>query len=204
MKKGEIMKKDFINKILYESHFLMFRQLEPQQVYHIINKIGDDGYELTDPVCKGLWISLQRDFRIQEENYLLKIEKNRENGKKGGRPSKQTTNTQNPSLIHETQDNPKNPTLILETQHKPKNLKEKEERERKKKYKDSSIAYFSANTETNTNSTHTRALNLNEFFKPIEVNRKSELIFDNLDDSTRKEADRQAELELEKLFNKNL
>jgi hypothetical protein len=196
------MKKDFINKILYESHFLMFRQLEPEQVYHIINKIGDDEYELTDPVCKGLWISLQRDFRIQEENYLLKIEKNRENGKKGGRPSKQTSKMENPSLISKTQDNPKNPTLILETQHKPNNLKEKEERE--KKYKDSSIAYFSANTETNTNSTHTRVLNFNEFFKPVEVNKKSQLIFDNLDDSTRKEADRQAELELEKLFNKNL
>lgn len=107
-----------MNKILYSSHFDLFRKLTPEQVYQIINKIGDKTYTLTDPVCIGIWMSMERDFIIQEENYHKVVERNRENGKRGGRPTKPNG----------TQDNPNNPVGLLETQKtqvNPENLKDR-------------------------------------------------------------------------------
>ena len=44
-----------MNKILYPSHFEIFRKLKPEQVYELINKIGDSTFELTDSVCIGIF-----------------------------------------------------------------------------------------------------------------------------------------------------
>jgi len=114
-----------MNKILYQSHFDIFRKLEPHQVFQLINKIGDDKYQLSDPICIGIWLSMERDFKVQEENYMKTVERNRLNGKKGGRPK--------------TQDNPKNPMGYLETQKtqsNPENLKDKGKDKGKDKDKD--------------------------------------------------------------------
>lgn len=104
-----------MNKILYSSHFDLFRKLTPEQVYQIINKIGDKTYTLIDPVCIGIWMSMERDFIIQEENYHKVVERNRVNGKRGGRPTKPNG----------TQENPNNPSGLLETQVNPENLKDR-------------------------------------------------------------------------------
>ena len=104
-----------MNKILYPSHFKLFSQLTAEQVFQIISKIGNEAYTLSDPVCLGIWMSMSRDFENQQANYEKKVEANRLNGKKGGRPVK-------------TQNNPENPVGYLETQkthHNPQNLKDK-------------------------------------------------------------------------------
>jgi hypothetical protein len=126
-----------MNKILYQSHFDIFRKLEPHQVFELINKIGDDKYQLSDPICIGIWLSMERDFKVQEENYMKTVERNRLNGKKGGRPK--------------TQDNPKNPLGYLETQKtqpNPENLKDKG----KDKGKDKDKGKENTNIEFITNS----------------------------------------------------
>lgn len=111
-----------MNKILYPSHFEIFRKLKPEQVYELINKIGDSTFELTDSVCIGIWMSMERDFKVQEENYRKTVERNRENGKKGGRPSKTQDNPNKPTITQETQVVLEKPT---ETQPNPENLKDK-------------------------------------------------------------------------------
>jgi len=95
-----------MNKILYTSHFEIFKKLTPDQVYQLVMKIGDETFELTDPICIGIWLSMEFDFSKQKENYTKKVERNRENGKKGGRP-KQTQNNQVGFM--ETELNPTNP-----------------------------------------------------------------------------------------------
>ncbi len=142
--------------------------------------------DLNNRVVSVIWKSLLPHIERMNKHYQTKIE----NGKRGGAPKGRIPWNKKPTPNQEH-------TEIIPTPNQERNFKEKV------KVKESSIAYFSANTETNTNSTHTRVLNFNEIFKPVEVNKKSQMIFDNLDDSTRREADRQAELELEKLFNKN-
>ena len=57
------------------------------------------------------------------KKYISVIKRNRENGKKGGRPKKPKTtqnNPKNPVGNLETQNNPKNPVGNLETQNNPK------------------------------------------------------------------------------------
>ena len=129
-----------MNKILYQSHFDIFKKLEPHQVFQLINKIGDDKYQLSDPVCVGIWLSMERDFKVQEENYLKVVERNRENGKKGGRPK--------------TQTNPRNPMGYLgtqETQPNPENLKDKgkDKDKDKEKYKENTNNEFITNSGEN-------------------------------------------------------
>ena len=153
--------------------------------------------DLNDRVVSVIWKSLLPHIERMNKYYLTKVE----NGKKGGAPKGRTPWNKKPTPNQEHTESI--PTPKQEHSFKEKE-KEKEKVKENIKYKEKEITYFSANTETNTNSTHTRVSNFNEFFKPLEVNKKSELIFDNLDDSTRKEANRQAELALEKLLNKNL
>ena len=126
MKKGEMM----ANRIIYKSHFELFEKLEDTQLAQIIRKIGNSQYKLTDPVSIGVWLSMERDFLIQQENYQKVVERNRENGKKGGRPRLENGNPTKPNITQnnrvgylETQENPRKPT---ETQHNPENLKDRD------------------------------------------------------------------------------
>jgi len=119
-----------MNKIIYTSHFEIINTLTDNQAGQLIKKIGDSSYEITDPYVKGLYKGMEYDFTKQEENYKKIVERNRENGKKGGRPKTQE-NSNNPTGYLETQETQ---VVILETQQNPENLKDKD------KDKDSSLS----------------------------------------------------------------
>lgn len=70
--------------------------------------------DLSDDLALDLifdrFVSFTEKYR---KEYISKVKRNRENGKKGGRPRKN----------QETQENPKNPVVFLETHGNPKNQK---------------------------------------------------------------------------------
>lgn len=118
-----------MNKIIYTSHFELFDKLTDIQLAQVIRKIGNSEFEITDPVSIGIWYVMERDFVIQEQNYRNKVEKNRENGKKGGAPKK----ISNPTKPTITQKNPmgylgthNNPQEATTTEVNPNNLKDKD------------------------------------------------------------------------------
>jgi hypothetical protein len=108
------------NTIIYTSHFELMSDLSDEQAGILIKSIGlfSNGEEpvITDPLIKGIFLAIKRDFVIQAENYEKKCSANRENGVKGGRPKKPTI----------TETNPNNPMGFMETQHNPQNLKDKD------------------------------------------------------------------------------
>ena len=89
-----------MNIIIYKSHFELIKELTNEQSGKLIKAIGlySEGVmpEIDDLLVKGIFISIRRDFDLQAENYTKKVKANRENGSKGGRPSKE--------------DNPQKPT----------------------------------------------------------------------------------------------
>lgn len=109
-----------MNIIIYKSHFELIKLLTNEQAGELFKSIGlySEGItpEISDPMVKGIFMAISRDFDLQAENYAKKVNANRENGKKGGRPVK-------PKL---TEDNQINPMGFLETQHNPQNLKDKD------------------------------------------------------------------------------
>ena len=109
-----------MNIIIYKSHFELIKLLTNEQAGELFKSIGfySEGItpEINDPMVKGIFMAISRDFDLQAENYEKKVKANRENGKKGGRPSK-------PKV---TEDNPINPMGFLETQYNPQNLKDKD------------------------------------------------------------------------------
>jgi hypothetical protein len=102
--------------IIYQSHFELMSGLTDEQAGLLIKSIGifQTGVEptITEPLVKGIFLAIKRDFILQSENYEKKKQANRTNGLKGGRPK--------------TQTNPQNPMGYLETQPNPQNLKDKE------------------------------------------------------------------------------
>ena len=123
-----------MNKILYKSHFELFKKLTPEQVYQLINKIGDNHYELTDPVCIGIWLyGMERDFKVQEENYNKVVENNRENGKKGGAPKgnknavKQPKTTETTQVVDKTTKNNPNNLKVESIEYKEESIMYKED-----------------------------------------------------------------------------
>jgi hypothetical protein len=121
------------NIIIYESHFELLRELSDEQAGILIKAIGLFGLgeepTITDPLTLGIWKAIRRDFVLQSENYEKKVETNRINGLKGGRPKSQL-------VSNETQITQ---PVILETQPNPQNLKDKEKDKEKDKDKDYSI-----------------------------------------------------------------
>jgi signal transduction protein with GAF and PtsI domain len=103
-------------------------KLTNEQNGQLIRKIGDNSFEITDPVVFGVWITIEKDFITQEENYNKTVERNRNNGKKGGRPKKPTETQNNPMGFSETQvvsDNTQeNQVGLFDTKKNPQNLKE--------------------------------------------------------------------------------
>ena len=153
-------KLEVMNKILYPSHFEIFRKLKPEQVYQLINKIGDSTFELTDSMCIGIWMSMERDFQVQEENYRKTVERNRENGKKGGRPLKTQDNPNKPTITQETQVVLEKPT---ETQPNPENLKDKDKDKEIDIDKEIDKVFFTDNTGQNFKESITK----NDFFEMV-------------------------------------
>ena len=117
--------KELKNIIIYDSWFDIFDRLTEQQVGKFMMSISRwrQGKELTcdDPLVLGILWNAEKQLVDMRTNYNKKVETNRENGKKGGRPK-----------------NPKNPMGYSKTQPNPQNLKEKEKEKekeiKKKKY----------------------------------------------------------------------
>ena len=111
------------NVIIYESHFELISELTNEQAGILIKAIGLFGLgqepTITDPLVLGIWKGIRRDFVVQSENYQKKVETNRKNGLKGGRPKTQETQP-----------------VISETQHNPQNLKDKDKDKEKDKERD--------------------------------------------------------------------
>jgi hypothetical protein len=114
---------NFMNTIIYKTHFELMNTLTDAQAGLLIKAIGIycSGVMPTfnDQLVQGIFLGLRHDFDTQAENYEKKVKANRENGKSGGRPKKPTI----------TEDNPQNPMGYLETeetQPNPQNLKDKD------------------------------------------------------------------------------
>jgi hypothetical protein len=112
-----------MNTLIYASHFELMEQLTDEQAGNLIKAIGlfrlGKEPKISDPLVMGIWMTIKRDFILQAENYNKKVETNKKNGLKGGRPK-----THN------------NPMGFNETQPNPQNLKEKEKEKEKDIEKD--------------------------------------------------------------------
>jgi len=123
------------NILIYDSIWGLLDNLTDPQVAMLFRAIKSwkDGYEpqIEDPLIKGVWLGILPNLNNLEDNYNNIVERNRENGKKGGRPKTQTTqhNPNNPSGFNKTQKTQK-------TQNNPNNLKEKEKEKDKEKERD--------------------------------------------------------------------
>ena len=115
---GQTLSK-IMNKIIYKSHFEIISKLTDEQAGQLIKKIGNPNYEISDQLVLGIYMGMSFDFQKQEENYSNIVERNRENGKKGGRPKK-------PITTQETQSLSKKPTEPKGFSENPKNLKDKD------------------------------------------------------------------------------
>lgn len=128
---------DVIDAMDNEQAGLLFKALKAFQ-------LGDDVEPfLTDQVVKVVFIQFKNILHIANRKYEEISERNRKNGKKGGRPKTQN----NPVGFSETQNNPKKPketqSVFLETQNNPekpykdkekdKDIKEKKNNKRKEK-----------------------------------------------------------------------
>ena len=109
------------NTLIYPSHYEMMEELTDTQAGLLIKTIGryqkGEDISISDDLVRGMWLAMKHDFDVQKEKYESVVQRNRENGKKGGRPK-----------------NPKNPSGLLKTQTNPNNLKDKDKD--KEKYKD--------------------------------------------------------------------
>jgi hypothetical protein len=112
-----------MNTLIYPSHYKLMDELTNEQAGLLIKTIGryqrGEDISIDDVLVKGIWMGIKSDFDIQKQNYEKKVNANRENGKKGGRPR-----------------NPKNPSGLLKTQHNPQNLKDKDKDKDKEKDKE--------------------------------------------------------------------
>lgn len=111
--------------IIYMSYFDDFEDLTDEQVGKFIKGLKSfvEGEKVIfdDLKLEGYWLGKKRDFEIMLNNYNTKVDTNRENGKKGGRPSKTQSVKQEPNITQETHSVIQEPT---ETQPNPQNLKE--------------------------------------------------------------------------------
>ena len=86
------------NILIYGSIFDMTDKMTDEQVgklFKAINKWrGGTEPEFDDPMLIGVWMGISPNLEQLKSNYDTKVAANRENGKKGGRPKKVTTPTQ--------------------------------------------------------------------------------------------------------------
>ena len=123
--------------LIYKSYFDELTDFSDEQVGKFIRGINTymetGNVSFDDPMLQGYWVGKKRDFDNMIENYQQKVEKNRENGKKGGRPPKTQNNPKNPDGYLETQKTQMVLEKPTETQHNPENLKESEKESEKDK-----------------------------------------------------------------------
>lgn len=117
------------NLIILGSWFEVLPRLTDEQAGKLFKGFGkwlnNQEVIFDDPILQGFWFGIEGNLSNMNKKYEDKVQANRENGKKGGRPK--------------TQDNPNNPSGFLETQitqPNPNNLKEKDKDKEKEKEKD--------------------------------------------------------------------
>lgn len=83
------------NTVIYASHFELIENLTNEQAGELFKIIGrfvnDEEINIQDPTVNGIWMVIKQNFITQLENYNKVCQKNKENGKKGGRPKQQKT-----------------------------------------------------------------------------------------------------------------
>lgn len=100
------------NFILYSSHKELFETLPDGQAGKLIKAIFQ--YEETGEIPKlasttqMAFTAIKPTLDRNKEKYEKVVERNKQNGKKGGRPKTQS-NPNNPVVFFETQDNPEKP-----------------------------------------------------------------------------------------------
>ena len=114
------------NVLIYESIWNITERLSDEQTGKLFKAINawrkNDEIILDDLLLEGIWLGIEPNLISLFDNYQKKVELNKSNGKKGGRPK--------------TQPNPENPDGFTETQPNPENLKEKENEKDKEKDKE--------------------------------------------------------------------
>lgn len=116
------------NVIIYNSWFDAFENdLTDEQVGKFMKAIGrwKNGDELysDDPEVRGMFIAIKKDLQDLVDSYNERVEQNRVNGRKGGRPAKVQNNPNNPIGYLETDMVLEKPNI---TEQNPKNLKDKD------------------------------------------------------------------------------
>jgi hypothetical protein len=115
------------NLVILGSVWDMLPKLNDKQVASLFRAIADwrlgNDPVFKDSMLKGVWLGLEPNLNQSVKKYEQQIERNRENGAKGGRPKK-------------TQDNPNNPSGFLETQPNPQKHKDKDKDKDKDMNKD--------------------------------------------------------------------
>ncbi len=106
--------------VFYRSFYEAIEETESEEdrlrLYDIIVRYALDGVEPEDKRDRILFKLFKSQIDKSYDRYLKRCEANRENGKKGGRPPKETE-------TQKTQDNPNNPMGFAETQKTQKTQK---------------------------------------------------------------------------------
>ena len=99
--------------IFYRDWLAGLQNLDPKLRYELLDAIisfGLDGKETElTPVASAIFGFIRPQIERAVNKYEQICQRNRENGKKGGRPVKTQNNPKNPVGYLETQQNPKNP-----------------------------------------------------------------------------------------------
>lgn len=128
-------KKEFIKLWLsYTTYFEAYSAAEVGRLVLAMIAYKSSGVE---PEFSGserfIWPAIKRDIDAQNEAYEAEIERNRENGKKGGRPKKEE-----PKKPGRFSENPKNPVGFSETHEKPRTRNKVKDKD-KVKYQESVV-----------------------------------------------------------------
>ena len=98
---------------LYKNWRPMIKALDAESKAQLFDAIFDwqctGEYVLTNPVLEGYMALFVSKFQEDDASYSETCEKNKENGKKGGRPRKAEETQENPVGFTETQSNPEKP-----------------------------------------------------------------------------------------------
>ncbi len=125
------------NVIILGSVWDMIPKLTNEQIADLFRGIADwrlgNDPQFHDPMIQGLWLGLEPNFNQSIKKYEQRVEKNRQNGIKGGRPKKTEDNPNNPNGFLE---NPNNPNGFLETHDNPEKHKDKDKDRDKDRDKD--------------------------------------------------------------------
>ena len=113
--------KGFISYGEYEEQVLMLTDEEAGQLYKALYAYSKRGEELElTGMAKMLFSVLKMKIDHDTDKYKEKVERNKENGAKGGRPRKQTDNSELTENRMDISENPKNPTVFSENPKKAK------------------------------------------------------------------------------------